>query len=117
MRTAPAQRDYLGILGVTPAMSRMTRTTDPRTIGPGFHTADQTDQRIGDMGFDANRAYNADAGSRPQLGTSDAPGHANVVRTTRHADGTCDAVRLEATSDGWIDLGGTTPRDFRVVSL
>jgi hypothetical protein len=115
---APAGSNYLAILGVTPAMSRMPQMADPRTIGPSFHTADQADQRIYlGAGMDGRDAFNADPAARPVIGNSNAPGFANVVRTTRHPDGTCDSVRLEATQDGWIDLGGATPRDFRVVSL
>lgn len=116
-KLAPRQSDYLSDLGITPAMSRMPQMADPRTIGPSFHTADQADQRLYlGAGYDGAQAFNADPSARPVLGNSDAPGFANVVRTTRHPDGTCDAVRLEATSDGWIDLGGATPRDFKVVN-
>lgn len=109
--------DYLSILGITPGMSAMKRVTDPRTLGPCFHTADQADQRLYlGSGFDGDRAFDADAARRPVVGDNRAPGFANAVRTVRHADGTCDAVRLDATADGWIDYGGATPRDMKVVN-
>jgi hypothetical protein len=97
--------------------SKMEQVTNPRTIGPSFHTADQADQRdyLG-AGYDGGKAYNADPSARPVVGDSNAPGFANVVRTTRQPDGTCDSVRLEATQDGWIDMGGQTPRDMKVVN-
>lgn len=82
---APPPGEYLAALGVTPAMSRMTHTTDPRTIGPGFHTADQADQRLYlGSGYDGNKAFNADPSARPIVGDSNAPGFANAVRTTCH---------------------------------
>ena len=43
------------------------------------------------------------------------PGYA--TRITRHADNTCDVVGLDADAQGWIDLGGPTPRDVQVGRL
>lgn len=98
---------------------QIRNVTVPKTLGPTFHTADQADQRLYlGAGYDGKNAFNADPSQRPVMGadTGNTPGFANLVHTTRHPDGTCDAVHLEATQDGWIDLGGPTPRDFKVVN-
>jgi hypothetical protein len=126
-------KPYLAILGVTPAMSRLTTMADPSTLAPNFHTAAQADQRdymgagydgadaynARTGGFDSKRAYPADPSKRQRRGNTGggAPADANVCRITRDpVTGVADVVRLEATGDGWIDLGGKTPRDMKVVN-
>jgi hypothetical protein len=98
----------------------MPQMANPDTIGPEFHTADQAQLResLG-RGFDGGRTQSADPAKaqRRYNDTPGAPADANVNRitvdpTTRVAD----SVRLEATSDGWIDTGGKTPRDMKVVN-
>lgn len=108
-------RNYLEILGVTPGMSRMTSMVNPNTLGPSFWSADQVDQihYLG-TGYDGRESYDADPRKAGEDGK--APADANVARIARHADGSCSSLRLEATADGWVDPGGATPRDFKVVN-
>jgi hypothetical protein len=105
-------QDYLACLGVTPSMSRMPQMANPNTIGPSFHTPTQADFRQTQRGFDG---YPADP-QRRDTQTGMSPAHANCGRLTRRPDGSVEAVRLEATGDGWIDTGGQTPRDMKVVN-
>jgi hypothetical protein len=111
---ARKQANYIDLIS---NVTRMPQMADPRAIGPTFFTADQADQRVYlGAGYDGRDAYNADRGSRPVVQNGYAPGFANVARVKRHPDGTCDSVRLDATGDGWIDYGGKTPSDFKVVN-
>jgi hypothetical protein len=105
---------------VDPNLSRMRRMTDPASLGPGFFTADQEDQRHylgagydGDLSHDAT-SYPADPTRRDANGNS--PAMANCARLTRHPGGVADCVRLEATADGWIAPPSRAPRDFKVVN-
>lgn len=107
-------RNYLAILGVTPGMSRMHQMANPDTLGPMFHTPTQAMMRQSGLGRDGADAWAADQSKRGPDGGS--PADANVCRLTRHPDGSADSVRLEATGDGWVDLGGATPRDVKVVN-
>jgi hypothetical protein len=108
--------DYLSHLGITPAMSRLQSLVNPDTLGETFFTPTQADMRaqLG-QGFDGGKqSYQADPSKKDSNGNARADN--NVVQLTRHPDGTASSVRLEATADGWIETGGQTPRDFKVVN-
>lgn len=98
--------------------SRMAATIDPGRLGPSGYTARQVDQRryIGN-GFDARFMADPAHGADVEDNVPSAPGFAAAYRTTRHKDGTLDAVALEPNENGWFDFGGPTPSDYRVVRL
>jgi hypothetical protein len=117
VRPTPETRKQQNYIDIISNQNRMAQMADPRTIGPSFYAADQADQRIYlGAGFDGRDAYNADRGSRPVVQNGNAPAFATAARVQRHDDGTCDSVLLDSTDQGWVDHGGATPRDFKVVN-
>ena len=110
--------NYLDLISRPSSLARMT---DPGAIGPTFHTPTQADfreiyaARGTDGGSDGTRAFPADpANTDPVTGT--APARCTIASLQFNADGSVDIVRLEPTQDGWIDPGGSAPRDFKVVN-
>lgn len=94
----------------------MLRLSDPASIGPQFHTPSQAElrQSLGN-GRDGAQSFDADPARRdPETGT--APARANACRLTRHDARSATIVRLEATGNGWVDMGGGTGRTVKATN-